>query len=331
VGAGLVYAAVQNSNGDFVLPLPAGATAAAAADASILQTNPEYTIVDAPGAASYPLSTFTYAFVWANQNLGTSGGGTWTQGTAYDAVQFLYYIVTQGQSNAATLLYAPLPPSAVSLDLGLIALINYGGASFIPSTTSTASCKFSTMVVGKADKCNVVLTGGSKPTGQYLWSSSTTGTFSKADCKVPASGKCKSSFTGTIASPSTTITSLYTGDLNNAPSISALSLTITQATTKTALSCNKGSVPTALTFVCKAVITGYLPTGTVTFSQTAGTGSVTGLGSCLLTQLGKSTTTAQCSLTLTGGTPGPVTLSASYGGSTNDAASTSTTKTINVT
>ncbi len=139
IGAGLLYAAVENQAGYFVLPLPAGAAAAAAADAGVLAANPVAPITDAPGQASYPISTFTYAYVWQNEDVGTSGGATWTAGDAYDAVQFLNYIVTQGQSYAEALYYAPLPTSVVNIDLGLLSEVQYNGSPVVTTTTTTAS------------------------------------------------------------------------------------------------------------------------------------------------------------------------------------------------
>jgi phosphate transport system substrate-binding protein len=139
VGAGLVYAAIKNQAGNFVLPLPAGVTAAAAAFASQVASNPAYTITNAPGASSYPISTYTYVFVWEDQNVGTSGGAAWSQGLAYDAVQFLAYIVTSGQSYAPALQFAALPAAVSQVDLGLIAKITYDGVQLYSTSTTTTS------------------------------------------------------------------------------------------------------------------------------------------------------------------------------------------------
>jgi phosphate transport system substrate-binding protein len=335
IGAGLGYAAILNVAGNYVLPTPAGATAAAAADASILATNPVYTIVNAPGTASYPLSTFTYVFMWANQDLGTSGGGTWSQGLAYDAVQFLYWIVTQGQSYATNLNYAPLPASVVQLDLGLIAQINYAGAAFIPSTTTSVTCKSSSVIVGKAVSCTVKLSGGSSPTGTFIWSSTGAGTFSHALCNVPKSGKCTTSFITQGTSPSETISALYTGDLNNAPSIATSSLTATQAASKTSVSCKPSSAAEGSTITCTVTVKGYSPTGDVTWSQSSTStpaatvtfATTTPPNTCILVAKGTSTTLASCSMTMTTGTnPGKVTITASYVGNSNNLASLKTAK-----
>jgi len=170
VGAGLVYAAVRNQAGNFILPLPNGAGAAAAADANDVASNPVFTITNAPGSQSYPISTFTYAFVWENQDLGTSGGGTWTQGLAYDTVAFLDYIVTQGQSYATALQFAPLPSAVVQVDLGLIAMINYAGVKLLsPATTTTSiSATSSQTTISQSSSTQSTSTTSSQTTSQAV-------------------------------------------------------------------------------------------------------------------------------------------------------------------
>ena len=320
IGGGLVYAAIQNQAGNYILPLPAGVTAAAAADAGKLATDPVYVITNAPGAASYPISTYTYAFIWENQNLGSSGGGAWTQGLAYDAVQFLNWAVTQGQAYSTTLFYAPLPPAVVTLDLALLAKVNYGGASFLSPTTTSVTCKSSTAIVGKAISCTATLSGGSKPTGTFLWSSTGAGTFKPATCKA---GKCSTSFTTQGSSASETIAAAYSGDLNNAPSIGAVNgLTVTSITSKTAVSCSPKSAATGSMITCTAKVTGYSPTGKVTWSQ-SGAGSVSlSPATCILSTV--KSTLSQCSLTVSGTTAGKDTLTATYVGDANNKGSSKT-------
>jgi hypothetical protein len=57
----------RNRSGAFVNPSVGGVTAAASASARQLQRDVRYTIVNAPGAASYPISGFTYILVYKNQ------------------------------------------------------------------------------------------------------------------------------------------------------------------------------------------------------------------------------------------------------------------------
>lgn len=118
----LLSAAVQNQAGKFLTPTLAGVTAAAAAFATQLQTNPTYAITNAPGASSYPISTFTYILVWQKQS---------SQNLGYDMAHFFWWVVNQGQGYGPTLYYAQLPPSMVAIDEGLIAQMSYNGVSFI--------------------------------------------------------------------------------------------------------------------------------------------------------------------------------------------------------
>jgi phosphate transport system substrate-binding protein len=97
-------------------------TAAASQFSAQLQTDPTTSITNAPGATSYPLSTFTYILVWQKQS---------DQGKGYDMAQFFWWIVTNGQSYGPTLYYPKLPDNVVTLDKSLIASMTYNGVSFI--------------------------------------------------------------------------------------------------------------------------------------------------------------------------------------------------------
>jgi hypothetical protein len=106
-------------------------------------------------------------------------------------------------------------------------------------------------------------------------------------------------------------------------------LTVTQKVSTTSVSCKpkSGSAAKQTSITCTAKVKGYLPTGTVTWTQ-AGTGSVTlpTTPSCTLTQSGKSTTTASCSVIVTVSSAGSVTLTASYSGDSNNQVSQQTAK-----
>jgi phosphate transport system substrate-binding protein len=61
--------------------------------------------VNAPGDDAYPISSFTYLLVYANQRDAKKGKAL---------VGFLNWYLTEGEKSAASLDYAPLPPSIVS-------------------------------------------------------------------------------------------------------------------------------------------------------------------------------------------------------------------------
>jgi len=100
----LPFAAIQNAAGKFVVPSPAGATAAAAAVAAKLPANTDYrlSIVNASGADAYPISSFTWILVYQQQTDGVKGK---------KLVDFLRWALTEGEGQATALDYAPLPAS----------------------------------------------------------------------------------------------------------------------------------------------------------------------------------------------------------------------------
>ena len=104
---GLPYASIQNAAGGFVAPTIESVTAAAAGAASDLPADTDYriSIVNAPGADAYPISSFTYLLVYANQPDAKKGKAL---------VGFLNWYLREGEKSAAALDYAPLPPSIVA-------------------------------------------------------------------------------------------------------------------------------------------------------------------------------------------------------------------------
>jgi phosphate transport system substrate-binding protein len=98
----LPTAAIQNKAGKSILPSVAAVTAAAAGASGALPTNTDYriSIADAPGADSYPISSFTWILVYQNQRDAAKGK---------KLVDFLNWALTDGEGEASALDYAPLP------------------------------------------------------------------------------------------------------------------------------------------------------------------------------------------------------------------------------
>jgi phosphate transport system substrate-binding protein len=103
----LPAAAVANQAGTFVRPSVASVTAAAAHVAASLPANTDYrvSIVNAPGADSYPISSMTWILLYQRQSDSVKGR---------KLVDFLNWAYTDGESMAASLDYAPLPPELSS-------------------------------------------------------------------------------------------------------------------------------------------------------------------------------------------------------------------------
>ena len=104
---GLAYASIQNASGNFVQPSAEGMTAAAAGVAEKLPANTDYrlSIVNAAGAQAYPISSFTWILVYAQQSDATKG---------QKLRDFLKWALTEGEKQASALDYAPLPASMAS-------------------------------------------------------------------------------------------------------------------------------------------------------------------------------------------------------------------------
>lgn len=114
----LSYAQLKNHDGQWVEANLEGVTAAAASASSNMPSDFRVSIVDAPGAKSYPISSFTWLLVYQNQNDPTRGPML---------VTFLKWALTDGQSYASSLYYAPLPPEVVKMELSEIGEIKVAG------------------------------------------------------------------------------------------------------------------------------------------------------------------------------------------------------------
>jgi phosphate transport system substrate-binding protein len=112
------YAAVKNAAGAYVVP--SAATVAADADQKLSITPTDFSIVNGPGTASYPISGYSWAILLQKQTSATVGPQTvkvldWTTHTG------------GGQDLAAGLDYVVLPPAVQNADR--TALLTVTGAS----------------------------------------------------------------------------------------------------------------------------------------------------------------------------------------------------------
>jgi phosphate transport system substrate-binding protein len=96
----MAYGSVKNAAGKFLKASTDGVTAAAAASAKAMPADFRVSITNAPGATSYPISSFTWLLI-PTQSADPAKGKA--------LVGFLGWMLDHGQSEAATLTYAPLP------------------------------------------------------------------------------------------------------------------------------------------------------------------------------------------------------------------------------
>ena len=117
----LPIAAIRNKSGQFVAASVPAVTAAAAGAAKALPANTDYriSIVDAPGAGSYPISSFTWILVYQHQTDAVKGK---------KLVDFLNWALTEGEKSAVTLDYAPLPAEMATTVKARLGTIDLSGA-----------------------------------------------------------------------------------------------------------------------------------------------------------------------------------------------------------
>jgi phosphate transport system substrate-binding protein len=97
-GLTLPFAAIRNQAGTYVTPSAQSVAADAAQKPAI--TPADFSIVNQPGAASYPISGYSWALVYTHQA---------NQATGQALVAMLDWLTHDGQAYAAANGYVPLP------------------------------------------------------------------------------------------------------------------------------------------------------------------------------------------------------------------------------
>jgi phosphate transport system substrate-binding protein len=105
----LPFAAIRNQAGNYVTPSAQTVAADAAQKPGI--TPADFSIVNEPGATSYPISGYSWALIYTRQT---------DQATGQALVTMLDWLTHDGQAYAATNLYVPLPPQVRQLALTML-------------------------------------------------------------------------------------------------------------------------------------------------------------------------------------------------------------------
>jgi phosphate transport system substrate-binding protein len=96
----MAYGSVKNAAGKFLQGSPDGVTAAAAAAAKTMPADYRVSITNAPGATSYPISSFTWLLI--PKQFADPAKGVAVKG-------FLNWMLEHGESETTAMGYAPLP------------------------------------------------------------------------------------------------------------------------------------------------------------------------------------------------------------------------------
>ncbi len=116
--------AVKNAAGNFVVPTLQ--TILYAAQNATGTPNPQdlrIHLVNAAGAQSYPISTYTYILVYKD----LSANPSTTLAKAQALVHFLWWAIHDGQQYSTPLDYVPLPANVVAADEQFLMTLNYQG------------------------------------------------------------------------------------------------------------------------------------------------------------------------------------------------------------
>lgn len=128
LGNNMKVAAIQNPAGNYVVPSLDTTTEAVsskaqqglpAGDASWTNVN----VLNAPGEQAYPIVSFTYILVYKELNVISD----MTQSKANALVQFLWWMVHDGQQLGPALEYAQLPSNVVTINEASIQSITFNG------------------------------------------------------------------------------------------------------------------------------------------------------------------------------------------------------------
>jgi phosphate transport system substrate-binding protein len=100
----LPFAGIRNQAGNYVIPTTKTIAAAAAQKPHISAA--DFSIVNQPGAGSYPITGYSWALVYTHQP---------SQATGHKLVTMLDWLIQPGQTYAAADGYVPLPPQIQQL------------------------------------------------------------------------------------------------------------------------------------------------------------------------------------------------------------------------
>src|SRR5919106_1449349 len=129
ITTGMKHASVQNKAGNFIQGSLDSTKAAVAAAAPSLPAGDQpwsnVTLVNAPGADSYPIASFSYLLVY--KELGTNPGLK-DKNKAQNLVDFINWAITDGQQFAPELGYVPLPEQVVQFNKETLRGLTINGA-----------------------------------------------------------------------------------------------------------------------------------------------------------------------------------------------------------
>jgi phosphate transport system substrate-binding protein len=119
----LGYGMVKNQAGKFIDPSLDSVTAAASASAGSIPPDLRFSIVDAPGDASYPICTATWLLVYKDET---------DQAKALALTRMLWWTTHEAQQFNRDLAYATVPDAITHVSEGFIRQVSVEGKPVFP-------------------------------------------------------------------------------------------------------------------------------------------------------------------------------------------------------
>jgi phosphate transport system substrate-binding protein len=115
----MVFAQVKNAAGNYIKPSIQSTSLCAAGD---IPADTRVSITNSTVDQAYPISSFTWILLYKEQNYNNR-----SKDKATNLVKELWWMIHDGQAQAAPLNYAPLPPKAVAAAEAVLKSVTYGG------------------------------------------------------------------------------------------------------------------------------------------------------------------------------------------------------------
>lgn len=119
IGNRMTFGALRNRSGSFITPTVKSVSAAASIDP---KSQDDYSLTDTSVPGGYPISGFTWIALFREQNYGGR-----SKENADALVGLLSFIIHEGQKQAPSLHYAPLPRNVRKGAHALLGTVTYGG------------------------------------------------------------------------------------------------------------------------------------------------------------------------------------------------------------
>jgi phosphate transport system substrate-binding protein len=119
----MLFANIQNKSGKYITPSLETTTAASSVE---LPPNAEVSLTNTDNPKGYPISSFTWALIYKEQNYGGRSADR-----AKMLLKLLWYNIHDGQKNCVPLNYAPLSKSAVKVAENILKSATYDGKAIL--------------------------------------------------------------------------------------------------------------------------------------------------------------------------------------------------------